>query len=589
VYIHAVGAKVQAAIIIVCASGIAASGLFGLVGSAVHPERFDAKTVVITPVATHSDGVRITEYVDIDFGSTQRRGYERYIPTDFGEPVEITASSPSAPDDLGLERIGDELRIRIGDPYVLNTGRHRYELAYTLPETGLASGVFALDIIGTQETLRTERFTVVISGIELTDIVCSVGAINQVGGCDLLPTARGLQTVIAPLEPGQGITIRGQVTALTSPVAVDPGPPREPRDEADTIVVTALMLAAGLTSGFAIRRRSVNRGSNLIGGDGGAAGAAFFDGSGPTRRVTDRELAAMATIEFVPPRGISPWEGTVLLSEALTDQATEGWFTTLHGRGAIGLTEVTEPTKGLQISAGPQITSLDPAQAALLNQILPHGSPKTLTGYDAEFASSWKEVATWQARHIATRQWWQGSVGTTPARSFHIFAAVLTVVAVLATMFVGGTIRASGAGIGSVTGSAVFAVAWAAVVVGAIALLAGAATRRSRTAAGSAAYLQTESFRRFLAASEARHVEEAFQRGVIREYTAWAVALGEADAWRKAARSVAEPAVMAAVSSTAIGTHRYFSNAHTPPSSSGSGSSGSGVGSGGGGGRSGSW
>jgi uncharacterized membrane protein len=134
-----------------------------------------------------------------------------------------------------------------------------------------------------------------------------------------------------------------------------------------------------------------------------------------------------------------------------------------------------------------------------------------------------------------------------------------------------------------------FGVLWSAGIVAGLALMAGVAIRRSRTAAGSAAYLKTESFRRFLAASEARHVEEAWKRGVIREYTAWAVALGEADAWRRAARSVAEPAVMAAVTSASFGTHRYFSTARTHPSSSGSGSSGGGVGSGGGGGRSGSW
>jgi hypothetical protein len=50
-----------------------------------------------------------------------------------------------------------------------------------------------------------------------------------------------------------------------------------------------------------------------------------------------------------------------------------------------------------------------------------------------------------------------------------------------------------------------------------------------RTAAGSAAWLRVESFRRFLADSEAYHAEEAAKRGVLREYTAWAVAVGEID------------------------------------------------------------
>jgi uncharacterized membrane protein len=114
----------------------------------------------------------------------------------------------------------------------------------------------------------------------------------------------------------------------------------------------------------------------------------------------------------------------------------------------------------------------------------------------------------------------------------------------------------------------------------------------SRTAAGSAVFLSTESFRRFLAASEGRHVQEALDRGVLREYTAWAAALGEAEAWERAARSLGNAAVLSTVSSTAYMHHHYshFSSATTAPSSSGSGGGGGGgAGGGGGGGSSGSW
>ncbi|MCB0981344.1 MAG: hypothetical protein KDB17_11905, partial [Ilumatobacter sp.] len=69
----------------------------GVLGQGVHPERFDAKQVVVAPLG---DGVRIREVVDQDFGNHQRHGYERVIPTDFGAATDVTASSPDAPDDL---------------------------------------------------------------------------------------------------------------------------------------------------------------------------------------------------------------------------------------------------------------------------------------------------------------------------------------------------------------------------------------------------------------------------------------------------------------------------------------------------------
>jgi hypothetical protein len=83
--------------------------------------------------------------------------------------------------------------------------------------------------------------------------------------------------------------------------------------------------------------------------------------------------------------------------------------------------------------------------------------------------------------------------------------------------------------------------AWLAVlVVGALIAGAGLAAvvrgweLRVRTPKGSGLWLRVESFRRFLAASEAHHAEEAAKRGVVLEYTAWAVALGELDRWSRA-------------------------------------------------------
>ena len=106
--------------------------------------------------------------------------------------------------------------------------------------------------------------------------------------------------------------------------------------------------------------------------------------------------------------------------------------------------------------------------------------------------------------------------------------------------------------------------------------------------------MRTESFRRFLAASEGPHVEWAWKHGLLREYSAWAVALGEASTWEKAMeRSSIPPAEFATGPMIVYTSAGSFGRTHTAPSSSG-GSSGGGfsggsVGGGGGGGSSGSW
>jgi hypothetical protein len=115
---------------------------------------------------------------------------------------------------------------------------------------------------------------------------------------------------------------------------------------------------------------------------------------------------------------------------------------------------------------------------------------------------------------------------------------------------------------------------------------------RVRTPAGSGMWLRVESFRRFLHESETFHAEEAAKRGVLREYTAWAVALGEIDRWERAVSSSAvipEDAGLGYVHMAPI-LMTSTSSASTAPSSSGSGGGGGGsVGGGGGGGGGGSW
>jgi hypothetical protein len=116
---------------------------------------------------------------------------------------------------------------------------------------------------------------------------------------------------------------------------------------------------------------------------------------------------------------------------------------------------------------------------------------------------------------------------------------------------------------------------------------------RVRTPLGSGLWLRVESFRRFLHESETFHAEEAAKRGVLREYTAWAVALDEIDRWQHAVEgstTIPQEAGLGYVH-LAPALASSTSSASTAPSSSGSGGGGGGgsVGGGGGGGGGGSW
>lgn len=579
---------------------VSAMAGLGITGEPRASERYDQKQVVVAPADPDdptSDALRVREVIDQDFANEERRGHERFVPLDFGEPVDVTASSESAPDDVSTTVIGGEFRIRIGDPDVTITGRHLYELAFTYPEARLTTGRLGLDVIGTEETVETGRFEVVVTGLELADPVCSVGAAGATGGCTLVDDGSVYRAVIEPLAAGRGITIGGDVVGRR-PVVEIPAPPRpEPREVPDRRgLLAALSLPLGAIGAFGVFRWFSRLGRNEVHGGGGAADAAFGDLPPPgrpqddprsasgTTELTDRALDDLATTEFVPPPGLEPWQGTVLLREVIDEQSVSAWFSGLVGSEVLEL----EPTgkKKLDLSPGRRYDEIDTETRTVLGPLFVDGPTRELGSYDTTFAEAWRRARKLQEDQVAGSGWW---TRFGPGNSGIRGRSMVNLIALL-----GGTasIGLVAAAIVGLVPNLVLALALALVVPAAAAIAAYARLLPARSPSGSALALRTESFRRFLDASEGQHVDWAWERGVLREYTAWAVALGAADAWSKALErssvvpddpSFTRPLLFATMAST-------ISSAHTQPSSSGSGGfSGGSVGGGGGGGRSGSW
>ena len=573
---------------IVLAALLGGAAAIGLVGSPNRPERFDAKTIVYAPSA--GGALRVTEIVDIDFGTAQRRGYERVLRTDLGVPTDITADSPTMSNRLNLFEDPGVFTIRIGDPDVTASGRHRFVLGYTLPGAS-PDGAFDLSVIDPGEVFETGRFTVVLDGFRLDDPLCSVGDWGEVGGCDLTEDDLGRQTVtFEPLPAGDGVNLSGTAVVTGRAAGVDPGDPFPPRSSPATWWRAMLIVGVVVAVGLWVTRRSIARGMNEVGALD-AAGAALGGAGTTAGRVTDDQLAAMTTIEFSPPADIAPWEGRALLDEAAPDAIAGVWVSSLLGSGALNATEVDGD---VVLGPGPGTAAASARDASLLAALLPGGGPRRIgRSYDPVFAALWTSIATDLRDRVTARNWWTRPIGSgTGRRGSVVVSMALAVVIPVVFGLIGLATRAAGGGAGAVTGNIAVGIIVGGLGAALVAFIRTAGDRASRTVAGSAAYLRVASFRRFLAASEGRHVEEAHRRGVLREYTAWAVALGEADAWERAAATLGSAAVLTTVASTAFMHHHTdtFSSATTAPSSSGSGGGGGGgAGSGGGGGSSGSW
>jgi uncharacterized membrane protein len=230
----------------------------------------------------------------------------------------------------------------------------------------------------------------------------------------------------------------------------------------------------------------------------------------------------------------------------------------------------------------------DPAAAPVLNEMFGGRDEIALGRYDKQFATGWSQLSQDLQEWADTSGLWDpaGDHRRNLVRVLGVVAAIAGIAVAVLCSWAGAT-RGSAWLIGVAVGAVVAGVGIACVV--------RAWELRVRTPKGSGLFLRVESFRRFLAASEARHVEEAAKRGVLREYTAWAVAVGEVDRWRQAmeaATNIPDVDVGNALAFAYIASSlsSATSSASTPPSSSGGGGGfGGSVGGGGGGGGGGSW
>jgi Predicted membrane protein (DUF2207) C-terminal domain/Predicted membrane protein (DUF2207) N-terminal domain len=535
----------------------------------------------------HQDGsAAISEVIDWDFGTaTDKHGIFRDVPG-LDPAANIVVSSPDAPDDLLVTDAGGLTNLRIGSPSETVSGRHRYQISYDLGANVLAqNGRLAWNAIGAYWPVPMTKATVeAVAPFEFTDVNCFQGAQGSRDPCTITQPEPGhLVAQIGELGSNEGVTIAATPGA---PLAAAPvlSPPTGPIPPGDGIglVPPALVALFGALLGAFPASHIVRRWGRERVGAGSATDAAFAADSTSERRVDSEELASLATIEFAPPDGLSPAQGGVLLAESVEQRHKVAWFVTEAIDGAISLDE--EDGKRVRMR---RLDFGDPDASRILDTMFDGQQELLLGKYDKDFAAGWRQVGTGLQHWMETSGMWDpaGDRRRTTVRALGILVGV---VGAGATVLSAGLAARYGAGwlAGVAIGAILAGIGWAGAI--------RAWELKVRTPLGSGLWLRTESFRRFLAQSEGYHAEQAAARGVLREYTAWAVSVGEVDRWTRAMASASNIPDQSALQYAYLYPLLFASTnaASTPPSSRGGGGGGGfggSVGGGGGGGGGGSW
>lgn len=564
---------------------LALGGILDGVAAAVGARAGDAERVAALWAGAEVRGgrARIVEVIDYDFGMESRHGIYRELPGLVpGAPIIV--HSPTAPDQVVVNRNSqDQTSIRIGDPNRTVDGRHRYTIDYPL-DTLTRDGKVAWDAVGTSWPVPIGDVEIhLVAPFRLDAVHCFRGEVGSRRPCSVRQTEPGhLVARVDRLDKGQGVTVEATAAGAIDPPAL-PAPPKGRAHDPGTGVIPPVFaaflaaLAAAAPTSVLIRRAGRERVAV-----GGAADAAWGGVGGSEEYVLQDsdDLASLATVEFAPPEELSPAQGGVLLNESVSTDQKTAWLV----QAAIDdYIDLEDDQSGVTLVRRDR---RDGTTAAILDQAFGARDRLKLGQYDASFANAWsaldRELSGWQR---ACGLW--DPAGDRRRTVVRVIGALLGALGLLIAGLAAFAANASGPVwlVAVAVGAALAGAGWAAFV--------RAWELRVRSTRGSGLWLRVESFRRFLAESEGHHAEEAAKRGVLREYTAWAVAVGEVDRWSRAVQiagvAVADPDAMRyAVLAPSLSS----ATSHTsvaPSSSSGGSGGGGGVGSGGGGGGGGSW
>jgi hypothetical protein len=255
------------------------------------------------------------------------------------------------------------------------------------------------------------------------------------------------------------------------------------------------------------------------------AGMPIIGSPGEQARIDLADLAEHVTRSPSLPAGLSPAQGGVLLAGRVLDRHKAAW---LLDQAVAGVVDLAPDGAGTDATTITRLRPGEGANAALLDTAFRGRDRVALGAYDQDFARMWealgRELGGWQRESGL----WDAHADRRARRTR--VAGTLVAVAGLVLAALGGYLSARQTEL-----PLVLAGLGGALAGGGTAAAFRSWELRVFTPAGSTAWLQVESLRQFLAQSPPTAVDEVLALGRIGRYTAWAVALGEAQRWARLA------------------------------------------------------
>ncbi|MCH7809986.1 MAG: DUF2207 domain-containing protein [Chloroflexi bacterium] len=566
--------------------------------------------------------VHVTEDILVDFGSLQRHGIFREMPTlysyDEDNDRRISVSNVGVDDGQDsrpgtLISSGSRLQIKIGDPNVLISGEQRYRISYLL--TGALNAFpdhdeFFWNVTGDDWPVPIESATASVflpaGGVDAVD--CFRGRTGSTDTCeaDFVASSATFSTTRG-LASGSGMTIvvgieKGAVE-VASPV-LQPIEPDTLDEIEDAFDITPWTVGAALAV-FFVGLAAVGRQWWMQGRDRWY-GEVWYLNDGENVLAKRKPLFAREAVltEYEPPplkkngRQLRPAEIGVLMDESADTLDITATIIDLAVRKYIRIKETTtSKIFGLFKSTDHEIERLRQADDDLLPyerqtlKALFKGQKSKTVKLSALRTKFYKDLAKIKEALYDQMVKKDGLFPGSPTKARTIYQIAGAVVI----------------GAGIALGAGLWAVGWVlvaipVVLVGIVLLLVAPAMPR-RTGKGRRLYQRAVGFRRFMVTAETERQRFAERTNIFHEYLPYAIIYGCVDKWAHAFEGLGEieqpgwyvgahPFVAASFINSVNGFSASVSSsiASSPGGSGGSGFGGGGFsGGGGGGGGGGSW
>jgi hypothetical protein len=523
---------------------------------AAGPERITAYDIRVA-IAPDSS-LRVTERIDYDFGSQQRRGIFRVIPIadrydeTYDRVIEIddvrVGSPTGAPTQVQIETKDGVEYIRIGDPDVTISGSQTYLIDYVVrgvmnafPEADeLVWNAVGLDWDVPIESVRT----IVTAPVAPTRARCTTGPGGSQQPCTAVAVVgdegRFRQ---ASLAPNEGLT----VSVALPPGSVAVGEPilqaRWSLARAfsvtpltGSVALLVLLIGAGAVLWIAWRQGRDRRFVGEVPGLEPPAGMAGVEeprplGTGPE-----------GAVEFQPPPDVRPGLVGTLIDEQANVLDVTATVIDLAVRGYLRIEEI--PKEGWFGSADWRIVPLKPADDGLLafeTRLLTAMTGRTDNRLSVVARDAALDLQLVQAdlyNEVVSRRWFRGR----PDEVRRVW------------YFLGGLLTALGVGLTFVLARwTTFGLAGLAAIVSGLVLVVAAPRMPARTGRGSATLARTLGFRAYIRTAEVEQIRFEEREQVFSRYLPYAMVFGETERWAKAFTAVGFGAAAGAAAGASLG------------------------------------